>query len=178
MANRHLDRVLQTDYLEGLADWPIEEIRAHRAECQRLEDAASYLRRLVQTRLDILGMELRGRAVGEDVDLGQLIERLPTILTDPASHRNTGGRLLGAELGEDQERWAQSVVGNCCGEHDVESAPEMSVEKLKSLADCLADLELHVSAERRKLHDVFDQLQAELVQRYKTGKASVDRLLQ
>ena len=178
MANRHLDRVLQDDYLEGMSQWPIEDIRAHRAECQRLEDAASYLRRLVQTRLDILGMELRGRATGENVDLESLIERLPSILTDPASHRNSGGRLLGAELGDDQEGWAQSVVGNCCGEHDVESAPEMPIDTLTSLADCLSDLELHVSAERRKLHEVYDQLQAELVQRYKTGSASVDRLLQ
>ena len=61
MANRHLDRVLRPDYLDGIDEWPIEEIRERRAECQRLEDAVSYLRRLVQTRIDILGMESRSR---------------------------------------------------------------------------------------------------------------------
>ena len=69
MANRHLDRVLSTDYLDGLPQWSMEEIRARRAECQMLEDAASYLRRIVQARLDIIGTELYSRSTGDDADL-------------------------------------------------------------------------------------------------------------
>ena len=46
MANRHLERVLSPNYLDGLGDWSMEEIRARRAEGQALEDAASCLRRL------------------------------------------------------------------------------------------------------------------------------------
>ena len=73
MANRQLDRVLTPEYLHGLDAWAIDEIRSRRAECQRLEDAASYLRRLVQTRIDIIGLELRSRANGEEADLVSLI---------------------------------------------------------------------------------------------------------
>ncbi len=178
MANRHLDRVLQPEYLDGLGTWPIEEIRERRAECQRLEDAASYLRRLVQTRLDILGTELARRAGGDDADLTTLLQQLPTILTEPGHARSgSGGRLLSEGLGDDQEEWAQRLVTRCCGLHDVESAPDLDDEKLSSLTNCLTELEQNVSKERRTLHDVLDKLQAELVSRYKTGRATVDGLL-
>ena len=38
-------------------------------------------------------------------------------------------------------------------------------------------LENRVSAERRGLHERIDTLQAELVERHKSGRASVDGLL-
>ena len=41
----------------------------------------------------------------------------------------------------------------------------------------LRDLENRVSAERRGLHERIDTLQAELVERHKSGRASVDGLL-
>jgi hypothetical protein len=177
MANRHLDRVLQNDYLVGLDDWPLEEIRARRSECQRLEDAASYLRRLIQTRLDIIGTQLSVRSSGASNELADLLETLPSILSEGQMSRTTGGRLLADELGEDQEAWAQRVVTGCCGTHDVESVSEISDSELKSLTDCLTDLEKQVSHERRTLHDVLDRLQAEIVSRYKSGRATVDGLL-
>jgi hypothetical protein len=177
MANRHLDRVLQSDYLDGLNDWPIEEIRARRSECQRLEDAASYLRRLIQTRLDIIGTELSRRSEGGSAEIAEILQTLPSLLSDPGASRSAGGRLLTDELGEDQESWAQRVVIGCCGSHDVESVPDLDDDKLRTLTDCLTDLEKLVSKERRTLHDVLDKLQAELVSRYKTGRATVDGLL-
>jgi hypothetical protein len=176
MANRHLDRVLRTDYLDGINEWPIEEIRERRAECQRLEDAASYLRRLVQTRIDILGMEARSRSDGQLPDLDSLIRHLPTILSD-GDRRSMGGRLLSADLEDNQELWAEARVAEACGNHDVESATELDDDVLAVMADNLAGLEREVSAERRRLHDIFDSLQAELVRRYRSGLASVDGLL-
>lgn len=176
MANRHLDRVLRNDYLDGIDEWPIEEIRERRAECQRLEDAVSYLRRLVQTRIDILGMESRSRSDGLLPDLDSLIAQLPSILGD-GENRPQGGRFLSAEPDDGQELWAEARVAEACGGFDVESAPELHDDVLAVMADNLATLEREVSAERRRLHDVFDQLQAELVRRYRSGAASVDGLL-
>ena len=176
MANRHLDRVLRPDYLDGIDDWPIEEIRERRAECQRLEDAVSYLRRLVQTRIDILGMESRSRSEGQLPDLDSLIAQLPTILSDGEKHHQ-GGRFLSVEPDEDQELWAEARVAQSCGGFDVENAPELEDAILEVMADNLATLEREVSVERRRLHDVFDRLQAELVRRYRSGAATVDGLL-
>jgi hypothetical protein len=176
MANRHLDRVLRSDYLEGIDGWPIEEIRERRAECQRLEDAASYLRRLVQTRIDILGMEVRSRSNGQLPDLESLIEQLPSILGE-GEGRSVGGRLLSAEPDDEQELWAEARVAEACAGFDVENATELPEEALVRMSDSLVSLERAVSVERRKLHDVFDFLQSELVRRYRSGLASVDGLL-
>ena len=52
---RDLQRVLEPSYVGGLADAPIEQIRAMRAECTELENGASFVRRLAQGRLDLLG---------------------------------------------------------------------------------------------------------------------------
>ena len=54
---------------------------------------------------------------------------------------------------------------------------ELSQEQLSSMADGLEEIERRVSAERRGLHQRIDSLQAELVSRYKSGRASVDGLL-
>lgn len=81
MPNRHLDRVLAPGYLDGLETWPIETIRERRSECQCLEDAASYLRRMVQTRIDILGLEMRNRSDGATNDPASIVEQLKALLS-------------------------------------------------------------------------------------------------
>ena len=53
----------------------------------------------------------------------------------------------------------------------------MLFRSLFRLTDALHALERQVSTERRRLHDVIDALQIELIRRYKTGEASVDGLL-
>ena len=61
---RDLQRVLEPSYVGGLADAPIEQIRAMRAECTELENGASFVRRLAQGRLDLLSEEATRRADG------------------------------------------------------------------------------------------------------------------
>ncbi len=62
---------------------PMDEVRRMRAECQEVETGLSLLRRLVQGRLDIVGLELARRAEGGDpADLPDLIARLPQVLSD------------------------------------------------------------------------------------------------
>ncbi len=177
MPNRHLDRVLAPGYLDGLDTWPIETIRERRSECQCLEDAASYLRRMVQTRIDILGLEMRNRAHGASNDPATIVEQLKGLLCDNAESHGTNGRFVTEQLREDQESWANRRVYKACGGHDIEESTEFSDDELNSMAQSLVELEQSVSKERRVLHDIFDRLQAELIERYKSGRASVDGLL-
>lgn len=177
MANRNLDRVLAPAFLDGIDTWPIETIRERRADCQRLEDAASYLRRLVQTRIDILAAESRSRAEGQQADVEDLVGRLSDILVDERDTHAPNGRLLSNGPGEDQEQWAKRRLYEASGGADVEASPEMSDAALADLADRFIELERQVSSERRALHDVFDRIQAELIERYRSGRATVDGLL-
>ena len=180
MANQNLDRALSPEYLAGLDSWPVEELRERRGECQRLEDAASYLRRLVQVRLDIIALVTRNRVHDDATDpaaLERLVRELPGALAEESGSRTAGGRLVASGLGDDQERWAEARVAAAGGGVSVDRTMELPLADLERLRDQLDALEQQVSGERRRLHDVLDRLQKELVQRYKTGSASVEGLL-
>jgi hypothetical protein len=177
MPNRHLDRVLAPGYLDGLNGWPIETIRERRSECQCLEDAASYLRRMVQTRIDILGLEMRNRTAGDTPNPGSIVDQLKELLSDNREQHSANGRFVTEQLREDQENWAHRRILEACAGHDIEESTDFSDSELNKMTEALVLLERNVSQERRALHDIFDRLQAELIERYKSGRATVDGLL-
>ena len=88
-----LDRILTDDYLDGLSDRPVAELRRLRSECQAVETQLSYLRRLIQGRHDIVAGELgRRRQGGDRYDVADLVDHLPQILADRI-HAPGPGRL-------------------------------------------------------------------------------------
>ena len=87
---RDLQRVLEPSYVGGLADASIEQIRAMRAEC------ASYVRRLAQGRLDLLGEEAKRRADGAGGNLGGLVSGLADLMSEGV--RAAGSGRLDQEL--------------------------------------------------------------------------------
>src|SRR3712207_6446811 len=77
---RLLERVLEPDYLSGLEQRSLEELREMRTECRQAESDISFERRVCHARIDILEAELDRRASGStDTDL---VSRLPQILAD------------------------------------------------------------------------------------------------
>jgi hypothetical protein len=173
-----LDQVTAPDYLSGLTDLPIEQVRAMRAECQVLENALSYIRRLAQGRLDIVGAELERRREGGDPhDLSDLIGRLPDILAD----RVGGGGGLGRPP---QELTLEELTAAYTAEVDdilsparVGSLDELGDDELAAIRDRLEQYEREASLRRHDLHSIIDKLQAEIARRYRSGEASVDSLL-
>jgi hypothetical protein len=88
---RRLDRVLDPEYLEGLDDMSLDELREHRSTAVEVENELSYYRRLLYGRMDLVKFEQRRRAGEED---RTLIDSLVDILTDPerddrTEHRGT-----------------------------------------------------------------------------------------
>jgi hypothetical protein len=176
MPNRNLDRVLHPSFLDGLSTWPMADVRSARADVQVLEDAASYLRRLVQARLDIIGNELAIR--GGASDDRTLVESLTSVLSEHSQRSNAAtGRLVNTDPGDMQTTWAGHRADVAMQNHEISTVPNLETEQLHSLTDSLSALERQVSGERRKLHDLLDRLQAEVVQRYKSGEASIEGLL-
>ena len=147
-----------------------------RAECQEAEASLSYLRRLIQGRLDIVHAYMeRPRA-----------RRPPTSRaswrTWPASWPVPGGPGPGRNpvlYSPDTDDMAEltTELDAILGADDVGRLTELDDDQLADLAGRLRDLEVRVSAERRGLHERIDTLQAELVARHKSGLASVDGLL-
>ncbi|HVW81547.1 MAG TPA: aerial mycelium formation protein [Mycobacteriales bacterium] len=172
-AGRRLDRVLAPDYLDGLADRPVEEIRAMRAESEQEETDLSYLRRLLQGRLDILRAE-QARRRGEGPE-GSLVDSLPEILADERTAPHGLGRHASVEPLEldPQYRYVESLVSDS----ELSDPSRHDDETLARLVDVLDAEEREVSRKRRAVQAVMDACTAELGRRYRDGGADVADLL-
>lgn len=173
-----LGALLDPGYLGDLTTRDMDQVRAMRAECQEVETGLSLLRRVIQGRLDIVGVELQRRADGGDPeDLPALIARLPEVLSE---HTRTPGVgrlpqiMAPGELPPELEAELAGIVGDA----HMADLPSVEDATLRSMADQLTELEHRVSGHRRDLFERIDALQAEITRRYKTGEASVDSLLQ
>jgi hypothetical protein len=175
-----LPRLLGDAYPGELRSRSLDDVRAMRAECEEAETGLSYLRRLVQGRLDIVGLELRRRADGgEPGDLGDIIARLPETLAEHT--RAPGlGRLphLLAPGADDIDPTLAAELDGIVAEGELRDLGHVSDADLADLAARLEDLEARVSAQRRALFARIDGLQADITRRYKSGEASVESLLE
>ncbi|HEX7097272.1 MAG TPA: hypothetical protein VF183_15405 [Acidimicrobiales bacterium] len=176
--DQKLAEVTDPAYLEGISTLPIERVRAMRAECQAIENTLSYVRRLAQGRLDIVGAELeRRRAGGDPRDLRDLIGRLPDIL----SERGTAGGLPRPPLDlstQDLTAGMVAEVDQILSPTQVGSVADLTDDQLADVRDRLDEYERRTSAIRHTMHAVIEALQAEIARRYRSGEASVDTLLQ
>jgi len=172
-----LDLLLDPGYLGDLPSRPMDEVRSMRAECQEVETGLSMLRRMVQGRLDIVGLELARRAEGGDpADLPDLIARLPEVLSEHTRAPGVGRlpqMMAPGELPAALEAELDAIIG--AGR--LADLPGLDDAVLRSLADQLAAFEQKVSGHRQALFGRIDALQAEITRRYKTGEATVDALL-
>ena len=166
---------LADDLLDGLADLPIEEVRARRTACQLLETQLSYVRRLTQGRLDIVTSEITARRDGTTGDR-TLVQQLTEALSDRITAPGYGHLPMGLEPGEVDPELLASLDA-AAPPARVSSPASMGDDELREVADALAELERSISARRRAMFDRIDAMQAEIVRRYRTGEATVDSLL-
>jgi hypothetical protein len=170
---RRIDRVLAPEYLFGVSKRPLDEVRAMRAETEQEETDLSYLRRLLQGRLDILQAE-QARRRGEGPG-GSLIDSLPQILADDRTAPRGSGRWATVEPSEldSQRRWVEALVSDS----EVSDPSRHDDDTLARLVDVLDHEEREVSRKRRAVQAVMDACTAELGRRYRDGAADVGDLL-
>jgi hypothetical protein len=171
--NRPIDRILAPEHLFGLAQRSIEDLRAMRSEAEQEETDLSYLRRLLQGRLDILEAEVARRRSG---DAGvSLVDSLPGILADDRSEPHGLGRHTTIEPSrvDSHRRWVEALVADS----ELSDPTRHDDDTLSRLRDVLAGEEVEVSRKRRAVQAVMDALSGELTRRYKDGEANVNDLL-
>jgi len=178
--NEQIERVT-TANLDQLPDCSLEEIRSLRDDCQQAEADLSYVRRLVQGRIDIVDHELTRRAAGTGKrDLAELIAELPDILADPdGGARHSVGRLVqpvspGDHVGVTA---ASAELDEIASVGTLSSLSERDDAEVGHLLDQLGAFERKVSDHRRAVHIRIDRLQVEITHRYQSGEANVDSLL-
>ena len=170
--HRRIDRILAEDYLADLADRPLDEVRTMRHDAEQEETDLSYLRRLLQGRIDILRAEVDRRA-GKG---GSLLESLPGILAEESSDGPHGmGRHVTVEPSrvDSHRRYVEALVADT----DLSDPGRHDDETLGRLIDVLEREEADVSGKRRAVQVVMDACTAEIGRRYRDGDADVSDLL-
>ncbi|MFF3322246.1 hypothetical protein [Streptomyces sp. NPDC002889] len=154
-----------------LAALGLPELRALRRDSQRDEADLSYVRRLVQGRIDILRAELARRADPES----PVVDRLSEILVDVPSRRGSSARhlTLSTPRGDEYRRLAADMLDEV-GLSDLDARTD---DELHSAMGRLLGYEQKVSRRRHQLQRTTDDCSAEITRRYREGEAQVDDLL-
>lgn len=168
-ARRRVDRILDPAYVEALDRRAIDDLRLMRAECGEVETEVSYVRRLAQARLDIIGAELKRREDGGD--LGDLIAALPEILAGDAPRTGVADSRIAQPLAPSMSiTWTRGLE-RLVSDATLVNLPDLSDDELRATVDQLKELEHEVSEVRHRLHAVMDQLEVELGERLRPTQA-------
>ncbi|MFE9773864.1 aerial mycelium formation protein [Streptomyces sp. NPDC005931] len=163
--------------LTGLS---LPELRTLRREAQRDEADLSYVRRLLQGRIDILRAELARRAPVGTASVAapakaSVVERLPEILRDaPTRHRSSARHVtLGTPQSEEYRRLAAEMLADV----ELSDLGARTDGELNAAMGRLVRHEQRVSRRRQRLQRTADDCSAEIARRYREGEAQVDDLL-
>ena len=163
---RLVERITDPSYLEGLGDRSVAELREMDLECREAELEVSFERRLCQARIDILSAELTRRESGGSEDL---LERLPHILASDGP-RPTGDQPLPSRA-PDLIRIPRNAdiprrrVEEIVGETTLARLPQLPAEEIHEIVESLRTHEASISARRKQVHAVIDEVQGVLVPR-------------
>lgn len=160
----------------GFGGLRLPDLRTLRRDAQRDEADLSYVRRLVQGRIDILRAELaRRRNPRTPVEDAAVVRRLSEILTDAPSRHRTSARhvTLTTPRGDEFRRLAAETLA----EVELSDLDARTDEELRTAMGRLVRYEQQVSRRRHELQRTADDCGAEIARRYRDGEAQVDDLL-
>ena len=150
----------------------LDELREMRNQLQSEDDVVSYVRRVAQTRLDLVRAESHRRERGDGPD--DLSSELRVVLS---SHLTGGPPRPPRPVENLDDNELSDRLDVVCAEHGFSRLEELLPSELQNLEHQLTALERGVSDHRREGYERLDALSAELVRRYREGEASVDGLL-
>ena len=159
------ERVLDPGFSEGLEKLSLADLRERRDEALAEREFASYLRRVIQVRQDIVRAELRRRARGEEP--GSFIDNLTEVLSEGPQRGPGRGEALplgpSSEDMDEAERRADAATGGV-RLSDLQSLPEADLDRA---LESLTQEERAVSASRAGVLRVHDRFQDEIKRRYR-----------
>jgi hypothetical protein len=169
-----LPAVLRDTEPPELTGLRLPQLRELRRQAQQEEADLSYVRRLLQGRIDILRAELARRS---DADV-PLIDRLAEILADapppdggPA--RSARHVTLRTPRSEGYRRLAEEMLA----EVELSDPGARTDAELHAAMARLGQYEHQISRRRRTLQRTANECSAEIARRYREGEARVDDLL-
>ncbi len=202
-----LQRLMAPEMLDDLRAEQLPRLRDLRVQLTQAEGDISFVRRVTQGRLDIVGHEVARRerraAAGTDHDdlddgpqvasVSGLLFDMPDILND-ADRVKSAAPVSPADLEDVPHTMPSRMVqvlepgdialaliedlDRVASPSDLAQVEQLGRGPLADLFDRLRTFEVDLSSSRRTLHDRIDRIQDEIARRYRDGEATVDSLLQ
>lgn len=195
---RRIDRVLAPDYLDGLADLPVHDVRARRAEAEGEETTLSSLARQLTDRLEVVAAEQQRRAADRRGELnglpgGTAEAGRPGPATSEAGQAAPAAADAGSGQLVDAPRWARARwsrpaddpgrsarrrrVERLVANVDLSDVATRTDDELKRVSRTFRAEEQRVNEVRARVRQVVDQCGVELAARYRAGQATAADLL-
>ena len=164
-----IQRLTDPAFVASLGERSVDELRAMKQECNDVENALSYNRRLAQARIEILEAESDRRASGGTV--GDLVKDLPRILSAESGRSSiTDTRVPPPDAPAVELRWPdgrEELIVDTTLAH----LPLLPADELESTLTRLRDFERELSDLRKAMHEVIDSLEQEITARQVAGTA-------
>lgn len=160
---RRIDVVLDPDFTAGLQELDVEEIRRRRRIAELEEIDLSYLRRLVQGRIDIVKMELTRRGGPTSRRDRSIIAHLADILAADEEFASSGrfiATLEPSRIGERRRR-AEALVGD----PRFSEIETRNNAELEEFLEILGHHEREISDQRKAVQGVIDLCVREIARR-------------
>ena len=157
---RRIDRVLAPDFLVGIENADLEVLRGKREDAEQEEVDLSYVRRLIQGRIDIAEAERRRRASGSE---GSILDQLVQILTDENATTSGSGRHLDVDPSRLDEH--RRVVERVVHDARISDVGALNDDQLAGALRVLREHEEHVSGLRRQVQTIVDVLSEQIGRR-------------
>jgi hypothetical protein len=167
IATERIQRLIDPAFVAALDARPVDELRAMKVECNEVENALSYGRRLAQARIEILEAEYERRARGGSVE--DLVKDLPRILGADAGRSSVADTRVappdspGLELHWPDGR--EELIADTTLAH----LPLLPADELESTLERLRAFERELSDLRRAMHEVIDTVESEIAGRQVAG---------
>lgn len=151
---------------------PLAELRATRESLRQTEDAVSFVRRLAQGRIDLVAAVRTSRRDGTgEISLADIVR------SGVGGAPGTGSVRPPRDTEVAADHPLMIEFDALCDHLGFDDMANQDDAALAALENGLREFEATQSEIRRTLFGQIDALTAELVQRYKSGDASVDTLL-
>jgi len=168
--NRRIDRIRRPEFIQGLSELALEELRQRRDDCHAEREYLSLLRRLVQGRAEILRAEVERRERGGDEE--SLVDRLSAILAAEGTGPSRGEAVRVGVPDEELLRTRRRVE-RLVADAGLSDPGSLDDERLAEAVELLFRVEREVSSERSAVLQVMDALQEEVKRRYREDPSLV-----
>ncbi len=162
--NRRIDRIRRPEFVRGLSELSLDELRERRDDCYAEREYLSLLRRLVQGRAEILRAEIERR--GSGADSGSLVDELATILSSEGQGPSRG-EAVKVGIPEEEMLLARRRIERLVADAEISDPGALDDDRLAAAVDLLSREEREVSAARNDVLHAMDELQEELKRRYR-----------